>query len=153
MESLGFLLEGNAKKWWRTISTPIIEARGVSTWAEFRAAFEKLYFPPALLQSKASELLSLRQGTMTIDEYQKNFIELLPYCSQFSGSTTVQDTLFLQGINLEIHEMVAMGGDLTYKDLVSRCHQEEDNIHRNRSMGSSSRPTSSLGPKDQSFKK
>ncbi|XP_073133893.1 uncharacterized protein [Henckelia pumila] len=153
MESLGFLLEGNSKKWWRTVSTTIIAARGVATWVEFRAAFEKLYFPPALLHLKANELLSLRQGTMNIDKYQQKFIELLPYCSQFVGSTTMQYTIFLQGPNPEIQQMVSVGGDLTYEDLVSRCHQEENSIRRNRSMGSSSRPTSSLGPKGQSFKK
>ncbi|XP_073133589.1 uncharacterized protein [Henckelia pumila] len=50
--------------------------------------------------------------------------------------------------------MVVVGGDLTYEDLVRCCHQEEDNIRRNRAMSySSSKPTSSLGPKDQSFKK
>ncbi|XP_073138688.1 uncharacterized protein [Henckelia pumila] len=131
METLGFLLEGNARKWWRTISTPIIYARGVATWAEFRAALKNLYFPPALLQSKASKFLSLRQGSMTIDECRQKFIELLPFCSQFS-----------------------VGGDQTYEDLVSRCHQEEDIIRRNRSMGSSSSVlNSSLGPRGQSFKK
>ncbi|XP_073133590.1 uncharacterized protein [Henckelia pumila] len=85
METLGFLLEGNARKSWITVSTSIIAAREVATWAEFRAAFEKLYFP---LHLKAIELLSLRQGMMTINEYQQKFIELLPYCSQFSGSST-----------------------------------------------------------------
>ncbi|XP_073120088.1 uncharacterized protein [Henckelia pumila] len=102
-ETLCFLLEGNVRKWWRSTSTPFIEARGVATWTEFRNSFEKLNFPPSLRQSKASELLSLREGTMTIDEYQQKFIELLPYCSQFDSSSEVNYDMFLQGLNPEIY--------------------------------------------------
>ncbi|XP_073139098.1 uncharacterized protein [Henckelia pumila] len=154
METLGFLLEVNDRKWWRSTYGPFIAARGVVTWAEFWTDFERLYFPPALRQSKASELLSLRQRTMTVDEYQKKFFELLPYCPQFASSSEENYDLFLHGLNPEIHQLVAVGSDMTYEGLVSHCHQEEDSLRRNRSMvSSSSRPASSLGPRSQSFNK
>ncbi|XP_073130844.1 uncharacterized protein [Henckelia pumila] len=152
METLDFLVKGLAQIWWRSASTPLIAARGFSTWEEFRTAFHKLYFPPALRQAKASELLSLRQGSMSIDEYRLKFFELLPYCPQIADSTEAKYNLFLQGLNQEIHDWVAVGNDMTYEGLVSRCHQDEDSILRNRSFFSS-RPTSSLGPHTQSFKK
>ncbi|XP_073120329.1 uncharacterized protein [Henckelia pumila] len=143
METLDFLVEGQAQRWWRSASAPFIAARGVATWEEFRATFHKLYFPPALREVKASELLGLRQGSMMIDEYQLKFFELLPYSPQIADSTEAKYNLFLQGLNPEIHDQVAVGNDMTYEGLVSQCHQAEDSIL----------PTISLGLRAQSFKK
>ncbi|XP_073121983.1 uncharacterized protein [Henckelia pumila] len=153
METLDFLIEGRALKWWNSTSAQMIAARGVVTWADFRASFQKLYFPPALRQAKANELLSLRQGTMNIDEYQQKFFDLLSYCPEISSSTDMKYNVFLQGINPEIHDRVAVSDDTTYKGLVSRFHQAEDSLKRNRTFFPSSRTVSSLGPNTQYFKK
>ncbi|XP_073153472.1 uncharacterized protein [Henckelia pumila] len=104
METLDFLVKGRARKWWDSTSAPFIAAQGVATWDEFRTAFHKLYFSPALRQAKASELLGLRQGSMSIEEYQLKFFELLPYCPQISDSSEAKYNLFLQGLNPEIHD-------------------------------------------------
>ncbi|XP_073138453.1 uncharacterized protein [Henckelia pumila] len=152
METLDFLVEGRARKWWDSASPPFIAAQGVAIWDEFRTTFHKLYFPPDLRQAKASELLGLRQGSMSIDEYQLKFFKLLPYCPQIADSTETKYILFLQGLNPEIHGRVAVEDDMTYEGLVSRCHQAEESIRHNRSFLYSS-PVSSLGPRAQSFKK
>ncbi|XP_073121779.1 uncharacterized protein [Henckelia pumila] len=57
VDTLDFLVEGRAWKWWYSASAPFISAPGVATWDKFRTTFHKLYFPPALRQAKASELL------------------------------------------------------------------------------------------------
>ncbi|XP_073153797.1 uncharacterized protein [Henckelia pumila] len=92
---------------------------------------------------------------MTIEEYQQNFFDLLPYCPHITESSMSKFDHFLQGLNPEIHQMVVVGSDMIYEGLVDRCHQAEDSLRRNRSMvhSFSSRPTSSLGPRGQSFKK
>ncbi|XP_073159247.1 uncharacterized protein [Henckelia pumila] len=145
---------GVAGKWWRYTSAPFIAARGAATWAEFHTAFQRLYFPPALRQAKASELLGLRQGTINIEEYEHKFFDLLPYCPHIAESSVAKYDHFLQGLNPEIHLMVFVGSDMTYEGLVDRFHQDEDSLWRNRSMiSSASRPTSSLSPRGQSFKK
>ncbi|XP_073120204.1 uncharacterized protein [Henckelia pumila] len=132
METLDFLVEGRAQRWWSSASAPIIVARGLVTWADLRTAFQKLYFSLALRQAKTSELLGLRQGSMSIDEYQLKFFELLPYCTHISDNTEAKYSLFLQGLNSEIHDRVTVGNDMTYEGLVSRCHQAEDNIRCNK---------------------
>ncbi|XP_073121484.1 uncharacterized protein [Henckelia pumila] len=103
METLGFLLEGRARKWWRYTSAPFVAARGAATWIEFRTTFQRLYFPPNLRQTKSSELLELRQGTMTIEEYLKKFFYLLPYFPHIAESSVAKYDHFLQGLNPEIH--------------------------------------------------
>ncbi|XP_073138432.1 uncharacterized protein [Henckelia pumila] len=141
METLDFLVEGRARKWWDSASAHFILVRGVATWEEFRTAFDKLNFPPDLRQEKVSELQGLWHGSMSIDEYQLKFFELLPYCPQIADSTESKYNQFLQGLNPEIHDRVVVGDDMTYEGLVSRCHQAEDSILRNRSF-LSSRPAS-----------
>ncbi|XP_073123090.1 uncharacterized protein [Henckelia pumila] len=151
MDTLDFLVEGRAQRWWRSASAHFITPRGVATWEEFRTAFHKLYFSLDLRQAKASELLGLWQGSMSIDEYHLNFFESLPYYPQIPDSTEAKYNLFLQDLNPEIHDRVAVGDDMTYDGLVSQCHQAEDSIRRNKSFLSSI-PASSLGPRTQSFK-
>ncbi|XP_073121895.1 uncharacterized protein [Henckelia pumila] len=126
MEILAFMLAGRARKWWRSTFAPFIAARGVATWGEFRTGYQRLYFPSALRQAKASELLSLRQGTMTIEEYQQKFFYLLPYCPHIAVSSIAKYDHFLQGLNPEIHRMVVVGSDMTYEGLVDHCRQAED---------------------------
>ncbi|XP_073138402.1 uncharacterized protein [Henckelia pumila] len=152
METIEFLVEGRARQWWKFTSAPFFAARGTTTWIEFGTAFQKLYFTPTLRQTKASELLSLHQGTMTIDEYQQKFFELLSYCPEISTSTKMKYNMFLQGLSPKIHDRVAVDDDMNYEGLVSRCHQVEDSLRLNRSFLSSSRTNSSLGPRIQSFK-
>ncbi|XP_073139021.1 uncharacterized protein [Henckelia pumila] len=67
--------------------------------------------------AKASELLGLRQVSMSINEYQLKFFELLPYCPQIADSKEAKYNLFLQGLNPEINELFAVGDDMTYERL------------------------------------
>ncbi|XP_073121378.1 uncharacterized protein [Henckelia pumila] len=101
MENLSYVVEGRARKWWRSTYAHIITTRGVVTWADFCTTFHKMYFPPALRQAKASEFLGLRQGSMSIDE------------------TEVKYNLFLQGLNPKIHDRVSVGDDMTYEALMA----------------------------------
>ncbi|XP_073137048.1 uncharacterized protein [Henckelia pumila] len=125
METLGFLLEGRARKWWRSTSAPFIAARGAATWTEFHTAFQRLYFPPALRQAKANELLGLRQGTMIIEEYRQKFFDLLPYCPHIAESSVAKYDHFIQGLNPDIHQMVAVGSDMTYEGQVFALNQKQ----------------------------
>ncbi|XP_073120865.1 uncharacterized protein [Henckelia pumila] len=108
-----------------------LQKRGEDGDSQFfnRGAFSKM------VKAKASELLSLRQGSMSIDEYQHKFFEMFPYCPQISCSTEAKYNLFLQGLNPKIHDRVSVGDDMTYEGLVSQYLQAEDSIHRNRSGG------------------
>ncbi|XP_073120479.1 uncharacterized protein [Henckelia pumila] len=109
METLDFLVEGRARKLWNSTYAPFVATRGTANWAEFRTTFQRFYFPPAIRQAKSSELLSLRQGTMSIDDYQQKFFDLLLYFPKISSSSEMKYSLFLQGLNPEIHYRVAVG--------------------------------------------
>ena len=50
----GFLLEGNARKWWAYERT-----RKRHTWAQFKAAFHTEFCPPAFVETKRLEFETL----------------------------------------------------------------------------------------------
>lgn len=111
-----------------------------------------MYFTPALLQENTIELLSLKQGTMTVDEYQQKFFELLSFALQINANSKAKYDHFLQGLNQEIFGRATVCDDLTsYEGLVNRCHLVDINLTRGRFI-LSTRPASSLGPRAQSFK-
>ncbi|XP_073121680.1 uncharacterized protein [Henckelia pumila] len=136
MEAATFLLEGRARKWWRSASAQTLQEQGHVSWADFCKLFRQLYFPPALRQGKAIETLNLNQGAMTIDEYQYKFIDLLPYCPHIGSSSKSKYDNSLQALNQEIFDIVTA----------------EISLRQAREL-QSSRPSSSLGPRAQYFKK
>ena len=56
----GFLLGGNAKKWWAYERT-----RKRHTWAQFKAAFHIEFCPPAFTETKRLEFETLTQGSFS----------------------------------------------------------------------------------------
>ncbi|XP_073137261.1 uncharacterized protein [Henckelia pumila] len=127
--------------------------RGAATWVEFCTAFRLLYFPPTIRKYKVNELMNLKQARIWIYEYQQKFFELLPYCSYVANCSEDKYDLFLQGLNPDIHDSVAINDDPTsYEVLVNCCFQEENNIKRKMTFYSF-QPSKSLGTRAQSFKK
>jgi len=49
------------------------------SWRQFKGYFQNKYLSKNYYERKMNELFELRLGTMTIDEYDKRFFELLKY--------------------------------------------------------------------------
>lgn len=153
MEVTDFMIQGRARKWWKTTYAAMMRDLGRFSWTHFRETFVSLYFPPAFRQAKEMELLHLRQGDMSIDAYQGKFLDLISYAPHLSESSAAKYSHFLKGLNQDIYELVSICDDPTsFEGLVNRCKQAETTIAQ-RKMFQSSRPQSSLGPRAQSFKK
>ncbi|XP_073129710.1 uncharacterized protein [Henckelia pumila] len=93
METATFWLEGEARKWWRYASAQTLQEQVYVSWADFCRLFCQLYFPPALRHAKAIKILNLKQETISIDEYQKKLIDLLPYCPHVGSSSKAKVTI------------------------------------------------------------
>ena len=89
----GFLLEGNARKWWAYERT-----RKCHTWAQFRVAFHTEFFPPAFVETKRLEFETLTQGSMTVSEYERRFRELLDFCPNLVVDEVSKKRRFLDGL-------------------------------------------------------
>ena len=89
----GFLLGGNARKWWAYERT-----RKRHTWAQFKVAFHTEFCPPAFVETKRLEFETLTQGSMTVSEYECRFRELSDFCPNLIADEVSKKRRFLDGL-------------------------------------------------------
>ena len=89
----GFLLGGNARKWWAYERT-----RKRHTWAQFKATFHTEFCPPAFVETKRLEFETLTQGSMTVSEYERRFRELSDFCPNLVADEVSKKRRFLDGL-------------------------------------------------------
>jgi hypothetical protein len=51
------------------------------TWKELKRFFQKTYFTKRYYDKKNKDLFEFRLGSMTIDEYERRFLEIMKYVS------------------------------------------------------------------------
>ena len=86
----GFMLGGNARKWWAYEST-----RKRHNWAQFKATFHTEFCPPAFVETKRLEFETLTQGSMTVSEYERRFRELSDFCPNLVADEVNKKRRFL----------------------------------------------------------
>ena len=106
----GFLLGGNARKWWAYEKT-----RKCHTWAQFKAAFHTEFCPPAFVETKRLEFETLTQGSMTVSEYERRFRELSDFCPNLVADEVSKKRRFLDGLVETIALSLSGSDHPTYK--------------------------------------
>jgi hypothetical protein len=92
-----YQLKGKASMWWdQLVQVQHIEEKSV-TWREFKKYFENKYLTKIYYDKKMKEFFELKLGSMTIDEYERRFLELLKYVS-FIKDGTVKIQRYLSGL-------------------------------------------------------
>jgi hypothetical protein len=76
-----YQLKGKASMWWdQLVQVQHIREKEV-TWKEFKRYLEKKYLTKRYYDRKMKEFFKLKLGSMTVDEYERSFLELLKYVS------------------------------------------------------------------------
>jgi hypothetical protein len=75
------------------------------TWREFKKYFEKKYLTKRYYDKKMKQLFELNLGSMTIDEYERRFLELLKYVS-FIKDEIVKIHRYLSGFSSFISDKI-----------------------------------------------
>ncbi|XP_070049289.1 uncharacterized protein [Nicotiana tomentosiformis] len=101
------LLQKDAYDWW--VSVPNAKAKpSVLTWDDFVKAFRAKYGPRVYCDAKKKEFLNLRQGSMSIAEYQQNFLWLSRYAGDIIDGERDKCKRFEEGLNGYIRKSVAI---------------------------------------------
>ena len=83
-----YQLKGKASMWWyQLVQVQHIKEKSV-TQSESKKYFEKKYLTKRYYDKKMKEFFELNIGSMTIDEYERKFFELLNYVSFIKDETT-----------------------------------------------------------------
>ncbi|XP_027156499.1 uncharacterized protein LOC113757351 [Coffea eugenioides] len=100
-----FQLEGAARSWWNIIRTKWEREQTPRTWVNFVREFNAKYFPPLIQEKKEDEFIRLRQGTQSVAETVRRFI---------------------QGLNVEIQKDLDVAQITTFSDAVEKALRAEN---------------------------
>ncbi|KAA3473698.1 Gag-Pol polyprotein [Gossypium australe] len=85
------------------------------TWDFFQIEFRKKYISERFVDQKRKEFLELKQGHMTISEYEREFVRLSQYARECVSSEAIMCKRFEDGLNEDIRLLV---GILEIKEFV-----------------------------------
>jgi hypothetical protein len=95
-------------------------------WKEFKRYFEKKYLTKRYYDRKVKELFELKLGSMTIDENERNFLELLKYVP-FIKDEVVKIQRYLSGLPPSMSEKIQYDDPKTMLETIrkEKCLYEQ----------------------------
>jgi hypothetical protein len=114
-----YQLKGKASMWWdQFVQVQHIKEKEV-TWKEFKRYFEKKYLTKRYYDRKMKEFFELKLGNMTIDEYERSFLELLKYVP-FIKDEVVKIQRYLSGLPPSIGDKIQYNDHKTMEETIRR---------------------------------
>jgi hypothetical protein len=100
-----YQMKGKISIWWdQLVQVQHIKEKNV-TWKEFKKYFENKYLTKRYYDKKMKDFFELKLGSMTIDEYERRFLELLKYVP-FIKDETVKIQRYMSGLPSPISEKI-----------------------------------------------
>src|SRR3954465_167317 len=140
-------LKGAATQWWSTHkrSLPVEE---VITWDDFQSAFRARYIPQGIMDRKAEEFRNLTQGDMTVEAYQREFLNLSRYAEGEITTDARRQQKFRRGLNPDLRLALAVHDFANFATMVNKAinvetaqMEHKNSLKRYRDIGSSSGAT------------
>ncbi|XP_073353804.1 uncharacterized protein [Aegilops tauschii subsp. strangulata] len=123
----------------------MLPAETVTTLQEFQLAFRARHTPQGLMDQKKKEFRKLSQGTMTVDEYQRKFLELSRYAVDDVCTDARKQEKFREGLRPDIKLTLVAHDCVDFATLVSQAFRTEtglteyqESLKRTRDVGPSS---------------
>jgi hypothetical protein len=111
--------------WWdKLVQVQHIKEKDV-TWRKFNKYFENTYLTKRYDDKKMKYFFEIKLGSMSIDEYERRFLELLKYVS-FIKDETIKIQRYLSGLPPSISEKIQYDDSKTLEDTI-RDNQLLDN--------------------------
>jgi hypothetical protein len=115
-----YQLKGKASMWWdHFVQVKNIDEKNV-TWETFKEYFGKKYLTKHYFDRKMKEFFELKLGSMTIDEYERRFLELLKYVP-FIKDEQVKIQRYLSGLPSFISDKLQYDDPKTLEEAIRRA--------------------------------
>ena len=132
------------------------------SWERFKELFNRKFFPTYGKLVRAREFMSLCQGpNMLVAQYKAEFLLLIKYMSLYGMDDVDKGRNFLQGLQIELQQLISLVHVESYVDIVFKAIIAEENMMRvaelkatiaqNGEQSEKSNPTS--GPLDRRIQK
>ncbi|XP_075499913.1 uncharacterized protein LOC142538482 [Primulina tabacum] len=120
-----FQLSRNVLLWWQTTKAGLRAQGRTVDWDVFRSRFLDKHFSIAARQKKEREFEDLRQGSMSVAEYESRYSALLKYVSHVATNVHAKMRHFLRGLKLELFDRVQSNNPVSFDDAVTRAEMAE----------------------------
>ncbi|KAA3483111.1 Hexaprenyldihydroxybenzoate methyltransferase, mitochondrial-like protein [Gossypium australe] len=118
------LLRDTSYRWWNTLVSVVPRER--VTWEFFQDEFRKKYISQRFVDQKRKEFLELKQGRMSVTEYEREFVRLSKYARECVSTEAIMCKRFEDGLNEDIRLLVGILELKEFVVLVDRaCKVEE----------------------------
>ncbi|KAG8491589.1 hypothetical protein CXB51_014771 [Gossypium anomalum] len=97
MKCIVSLLRDPAYHWWKTLVSIVPKER--VTWDFFQEEFRKKYISQRFIDQKRKEFLELKQGNMTVTDYEREFVRLIKYARECVSTEAIMCKRFEDGLN------------------------------------------------------
>src|SRR4051812_28748729 len=140
-------LKGPAAQWWSTHKRSLT-AGEVITWEDFQSAFRARYIPQGIIDRKQEEFLNLTQGNMTVEAYQREFLNLSRHAEDEITTDAHKQQKFRRGLNSDLKLALAAHDFANFATMVNKAitvdtaqMEHKESQKRYRDVGSSSGAT------------
>ncbi|KAA3487306.1 Protein MCM10 [Gossypium australe] len=131
------LLRDTTYQWWNTLISVVPRER--VTWDFFQVEFRKKYISQRFLDQKNKEFLELKQGRMTMTEYERKFVRLSKYAREYVSTEEIMCKRFVDGLNKDIKLLVRILELKEFVVLVNRACKAEKLSKEKRKVDSEAR--------------
>jgi hypothetical protein len=134
-------LQGSAGAW-RDAYTTAHATHDAITWQEFTESFRSHHIPAGVMRLK-KEVLSLKQGGMSVAEYRDRFIELSRYAPEEVADDPKKQERFLEGLAGPLRYQLTSHTFPSFQQLLDKAIVLES---MRRELGELKRKAATLGP-------
>lgn len=113
-----YMLKGEANFWWESKET---REEQVVTWDRFKDLFFEKYFPQTMKNKMEMQFLELKQGDMSVEQYEAKFIELARFAPHQVDTEMRKARRFEQGLKPWIYNKVSVFETKKYNKLVQKA--------------------------------
>ncbi|XP_042009140.1 uncharacterized protein LOC121757703 [Salvia splendens] len=117
-----FQLTGPADFWWEARKKTMAQMQlGEMTWEEFKTEIYEKYIPKSYRKKKETEFYHLKQGRMSVTDYDRMFCEMARYAPDQVDTDAKMAEKFCTGLRHEIRMTLASHGGLSYTEALGRA--------------------------------
>nr|XP_027124258.1 uncharacterized protein LOC113740948 [Coffea arabica] len=120
-----FQFEGPARVWWNVIRAKWEREGTAWIWLNFVREFIKKYLPPIVQEKREDDFIKFRQGTLSVFEYETQFTKLSKFAPELISTEQRRVRRFVQGLNVEIQEALAVAQINTFTELLEKAQRIE----------------------------
>ncbi|XP_027156044.1 uncharacterized protein LOC113756607, partial [Coffea eugenioides] len=95
------------------------------TWVNFTREFNEKYLPPIVQERREEDFIRLRQGPLSVAEYETQFTKLSRFAPELVLTDRKRIRRFVQGLNVEIQEALAAAQLDTFSQTLEKAQRIE----------------------------